>query len=78
MASVQQKLRYGNMTGALARVHEDSSHVTIPSVDNIVHEFTLRSMFFPLEPWQLPYLAIPNSRLWMLGWDVKRAEGIEG
>ena len=45
--------RYGNMTGVLmhecqgARVHEGSSHVTIPSVDGIIQEFNLRG--FPLE-----------------------------
>ena len=45
--------RYGNMTGVLmhecqgARVHEGSSHVTIPSVDAIMQEFNLRG--FPLE-----------------------------
>ena len=41
-ASVQQKLRYGNRPGVLmhkrqgACVHEDSSHVAIPSVDSII------------------------------------------
>ena len=35
------------MTGVIthvrqgAQVHEDSSHVTIPSVDSVLHEFTL-------------------------------------
>ena len=42
VASVQQKLGNGNRTGVLmharqdAPVHEDSSHVAIPSVDSII------------------------------------------
>ena len=43
----------------LAGVHDDSSHVKIPSVDSIAHEFTLRRrtfIYFPLagtKAWQL-------------------------
>ena len=34
VASVEQKLRYSNMTGVLA--HQESSPVAIPSVDSII------------------------------------------
>ena len=46
--------RQGMVTGVLvhecqggARVHEGSSHVTIPSVDGIMQEFYLRGFPFP-------------------------------
>ena len=58
--------RYGNMTGVLmhacqgAGVHEGSSHVTIPSVDSIVHEFNLRGFSPGTEACRLQHLTIPN------------------
>ena len=58
VASVQQKLRYGNRTGVL-------TPVTIPSVDSIVHEFLLSQVhFFPsgTKVSQLQNPAIPNWR----------------
>ena len=66
VASVPQKLRYGNKTGVLmhthqgTHVHENSRPVTITSVDSIVHEFTLRSTFDFGRVWQLPYPVISN------------------